>query len=72
MLTGARDAHCTPSAWRTQHSPDDRGGTAERSAPPVPKHPLVALLLPLRLIPAAGWLKAGVEEVIEPEWWTGP
>ncbi|MFW2334398.1 MauE/DoxX family redox-associated membrane protein [Ilumatobacter sp.] len=30
-----------------------------------------ALLLPLRLFLAAGWLRAGVEKVIDPNWWTG-
>lgn len=32
---------------------------------------VAALLLPLRLFLAAGWLRAGVEKVIEPSWWTG-
>ncbi len=30
-----------------------------------------ALLVPLRLFLAAGWLRAGVEKVIDPDWWTG-
>ena len=32
---------------------------------------VAALLLPLRLFLAAGWLRAGVEKVIDPNWWTG-
>ena len=32
---------------------------------------VAALLLPLRLFLATGWLRAGVEKVIEPSWWTG-
>ena len=31
----------------------------------------IALLLPLQLFLAAGWLRAGVEKVIDPGWWTG-
>ena len=31
----------------------------------------VALLLPLQLFLAAGWLRAGIEKVIDPDWWTG-
>ncbi len=31
----------------------------------------MALLLPLQLFLAAGWLRAGVEKVIDPRWWTG-
>jgi len=30
-----------------------------------------ALMLPLRLFLAAGWLRAGVEKVIDPNWWDG-
>ena len=30
-----------------------------------------ALLVPLRLFLAAGWLRAGVEKAIDPNWWTG-
>jgi thiosulfate dehydrogenase (quinone) large subunit len=32
---------------------------------------LVLVLLPLRLFLAAGWLRAGVEKLIEPTWWNG-
>jgi DoxX len=31
----------------------------------------VLVLLPLRLFLAAGWLRAGIEKVIEPKWRTG-
>lgn len=31
----------------------------------------VALLVPLQLFLAAGWLRAGVEKVIDPDWWSG-
>lgn len=31
----------------------------------------MALALPLQLFLAAGWLRAGVEKVIDPAWWTG-
>ena len=43
----------------------------EPTDPPVPKRSVAALLLPLRLFLAAGWLRAGVEKMIEPDWWTG-
>ena len=37
-----------------------------------PSHHLaVVVLLPLRLFLAAGWLRAGAEKVIEPQWWNG-
>jgi len=29
------------------------------------------MLLPLRLFLAAGWLRAGAEKLIDPQWWTG-
>ena len=46
--------------------------TARTTAPAVGGTRLVgALLLPLRLFLAAGWLRAGVEKVIDPNWWTG-
>ena len=32
---------------------------------------VAALLLPLRIFVGAGWLRAGVEKVIDPNWWTG-
>ncbi len=31
----------------------------------------IAFLLPLQLFLAAGWLRAGIEKVIDPRWWTG-
>lgn len=34
-------------------------------------HLAVVVLLPLRLFLAAGWLRAGAEKVIDPQWWTG-
>jgi thiosulfate dehydrogenase [quinone] large subunit len=34
-------------------------------------HLAVVMLLPLRLFLAAGWLRAGAEKVIDPQWWTG-
>ena len=37
-----------------------------------PSHHLaVVVLLPLRLFLAAGWLRAGVEKLIDPQWWNG-
>ena len=32
---------------------------------------VAALLLPLRLFLAAGWLRGAVEKIIDPSWWTG-
>ena len=44
----------------------------EIGAPPDLRHRVVAaLLVPLRLFLAAGWLRAGVEKVIDRSWWTG-
>ena len=37
----------------------------------IDSHRTIALLLPLQLFLAAGWLRAGVEKVIDPGWWTG-
>ncbi len=34
-------------------------------------HTSVVVLLPLRLFLAAGWLRAGAEKLIDPQWWTG-
>lgn len=34
-------------------------------------HTGVVVLLPLRLFLAAGWLRAGAEKLIDPQWWTG-
>lgn len=59
------------STPRTHARPDDRDQLFEPPSPPVPKRSVAALLLPLRLFLAAGWLRAGVEKVIEPDWWTG-
>jgi uncharacterized membrane protein YphA (DoxX/SURF4 family) len=37
-----------------------------------PDHPATWLaLLPVRLFLAAGWLRAGIEKVIDPDWWRG-
>src|SRR5258706_7718509 len=37
-----------------------------------PSHHLaVVALLPLRLFLAAGWLRAGAEKLIDPQWWNG-
>ncbi len=40
-------------------------------ARPTARRASAALLLPLQLFLAAGWLRAGVEKVIDPSWWTG-
>ena len=50
--------------------------TRHDTVAPPPTHDIgaravTALLLPLRLFLAAGWLRAGVEKVIDPTWWTG-
>ena len=34
-------------------------------------HLAVVALLPLRLFLAAGWLRAGAEKLIDPQWWNG-
>ena len=34
-------------------------------------HLAVVVLLPLRLFLAAGWLRAGAEKLIDPQWWNG-
>lgn len=39
-----------------------------RRVPPPKK---TAILAPLTLFLIAGWFRAGVEKVIDPEWWTG-
>lgn len=36
-----------------------------------PGVPASTLLLPLQLFLAAGWMRAGIEKVIEPDWWSG-
>jgi uncharacterized membrane protein YphA (DoxX/SURF4 family) len=59
------------SSPRAHSLPGDLRQAIEPAAPPVPKRSVAALLLPLRLFLAAGWLRAGVEKLIEPEWWTG-
>ena len=51
--------------------PPESSDPSESSEPSTPKRSVAALLLPLRLFLAAGWLRAGVEKVIEPDWWTG-
>ncbi|MEM8618711.1 MAG: hypothetical protein AAGF73_03225 [Actinomycetota bacterium] len=42
-----------------------------RSATTRPRRTVAAVLLPLQLFLAAGWLRAGVEKVIDPAWWRG-
>lgn len=37
----------------------------------LPSRSVAALLLPLRLLLATGWLRAGIEKVIDPGWWSG-
>jgi uncharacterized membrane protein YphA (DoxX/SURF4 family) len=34
-------------------------------------HTAVVVLLPLRIFLAAGWLRAGAEKLIDPQWWNG-
>jgi thiosulfate dehydrogenase [quinone] large subunit len=36
-----------------------------------PHRRLLGATLPLQLFLAAGWLRAGVEKVIDPDWWSG-
>lgn len=48
--------------------PTERQPLAAKSAN---RRAVSALLVPLRLFLAAGWLRAGVEKVIDPSWWTG-
>ena len=49
-------------------TPNERVPTA---TPGAQRRDVSALLLPLRIFLAAGWLRAGVEKVIDPNWWTG-
>ncbi len=60
----------------THNSPHSRVATTgdADSAPPARRHLPVgrtAILVPLYLFLIAGWLRAGVEKVIDPSWWTG-
>ncbi|MEY2583532.1 MAG: thiosulfate dehydrogenase (quinone) large subunit [Ilumatobacteraceae bacterium] len=50
-----------------------RQATAQSFAPShhPSHHTGVVVLLPLRLFLAAGWLRAGAEKLIDPQWWTG-
>ena len=41
------------------------------ASPAVLPRGLLVVLLPLHLFLAAGWLRAGVEKLIDPAWWTG-
>jgi uncharacterized membrane protein YphA (DoxX/SURF4 family) len=59
---------------------EHRAASSQTLAPPVwretpthqPGHHLaVVALLPLRLFLAAGWLRAGAEKMLEPQWWNG-
>ncbi len=43
----------------------------EPTTSPRRRRVLAATLIPLQLFLAAGWLRAGTEKVIDPEWWTG-
>jgi uncharacterized membrane protein YphA (DoxX/SURF4 family) len=43
----------------------------ERDIPRHHRQLAVVVLLPLRLFLAAGWLRAGTEKLIEPQWWNG-
>ena len=45
----------------------------QQTAPPhhPSNHASVVVLLPLRLFLAAGWLRAGAEKLIDPQWWNG-
>jgi len=38
--------------------------------PPGRRRVLAATLIPLQVFLAAGWLRAGIEKVIDPEWWS--
>ena len=57
----ARLHDLTMPSSRTQDSPP--GGSARR------RRVLAAALIPLQLFLAAGWLRAGMEKVIDPTWW---
>lgn len=39
--------------------------------PPAARRRVLGATLPLQLFLAAGWLRAGVEKVIDPDWWSG-
>ena len=49
----------------------DHPTNASRSTGAITHRSIAALLLPLRLFLATGWLRAGVEKVIDPNWWNG-
>ena len=68
LLTTLTTMLSTP---RIHTRPADHDRLPESTLPPIPKRSVAAMLLPLRLFLAAGWLRAGVEKVIEPDWWTG-
>src|SRR5258706_3992617 len=58
--------------------PGRRAVSSKHAAVPshVPSHQpshhfAVVVLLPLRLFLAAGWLRAGAEKLIDPQWWNG-
>jgi uncharacterized membrane protein YphA (DoxX/SURF4 family) len=56
----------------SQPQPSQPQPSQPRSSPHHHGHLTAAVvLLPLRIFLAAGWLRAGAEKVIEPQWWNG-
>jgi uncharacterized membrane protein YphA (DoxX/SURF4 family) len=66
-----RDTRNTASDGRTSHADDAVPTAAATSSSRRGEHTATIVLLPLRLFLAAGWLRAGVEKLIEPHWWDG-
>ncbi len=64
---------------RTRERPSSAASRTTASQPPQsqssPHHhghlTAAVVLLPLRIFLAAGWLRAGAEKLIEPQWWNG-
>lgn len=63
-----------------QYHPDQYGEVGEDPIGAVPAVPLAerlghaptaGMLIPLRIFLAAGWARAGIEKVIDPQWWDG-
>ena len=50
--------------------PDEPSDSSPRVTRSLPVGRLMALL-PLQLFLAAGWFRAGIEKLIDPDWWTG-